>query len=69
MNEASTNFEKGYPKKRGLYRCLVNGKEQVLVHHYCGMNRRHWWTYTSGHDVLGEILYYPKPVAVRKQDV
>ena len=59
---------KGYPKERGLYRCQVDGREQVLVHHYCGTNRRHWWTDTAGFDVLGEILFDPKPVAIRKKD-
>ena len=67
MSRADTNYIKGFPTERGLYRCKVNGKEQTLVHHYCGMNRRHWWTYTSGHDVIGEILYDPNAVAVRKK--
>lgn len=58
----------GWPEERGLYRCTIDGGEPVtLVHHYCGNTNRHWWTYTSGHDAIGNIKYDPEPIAVRKK--
>lgn len=46
-----------------MYRCEVDGKEQVLVHHYCGDTRRHWWTDTSGYDVISPVRFDPEPIA------
>lgn len=57
---------KGWPEARGLYRCKVDGKEQILVHHYCGDTKRHWWTDTAGYDVIGDIEHDPEPVAKQK---
>lgn len=62
-----SEMQRGWPDERGLYRCKVNGEEVVLVHHYCGNTKRHWWTYTSGHDAIGDIMFDPEPVAVRKK--
>ena len=42
-----------YPEKRGLFKCLVDGKKMVLTHHYCANNNKHWWTTTDGYDVVG----------------
>ena len=56
-------LESGWPETRGLYRCEVDGKEQVLVHHYCGDTRRHWWTDTSGYDVISPVRFDPEPIA------
>lgn len=62
-------YEVGFPKERGLYRCKVgeNNLDQVLVHHYCGENKKHWWTDTAGYDVLEKVMYNPEPLAVRKK--
>ena len=30
-----TEWNKGYPEKRGVYKCRVDGKEQYLVHKRC----------------------------------
>ena len=55
------DWKTGWPKKRGLYRCKVDGTPMVLTHHYCVNNKKHWWTTTSGHDVVGcEILWREK---------
>lgn len=51
----STNAERksGWPKDRGIFRCLVDDKPMILTHHYCELNNRHWWSTTDGHDVVG----------------
>lgn len=58
----STSKEKdwkaGWPEKRGIYHCKVDGKEMALTHHVCTMHNRHWWSTTNGYDVVGcEILW------------
>ena len=63
-----SKYVEGYPKERGLFRCIIDGeREQILVHHYCGTTRRHWWTDTAGYDAIGNIQYDPDAVAVRKK--
>lgn len=57
----------GWPEERGLYRCQIDGNEQVLVHHFCGDTGRHWWTDTAGHDIIRKVLFDPDPVAIRKR--
>ena len=58
MKEQNEEFKKGYPDKRGLYRCLVDGQVRHLVHHKCDITGRHWWTDTAGYDVVGfEVKY------------
>ena len=47
MKEQNEEFKKGYPDKRGLYRCLVDGQVRHLVHHKCDITGRHWWTDTA----------------------
>lgn len=42
-----------WPKDRGIYKCLVDGKPMVLTHHYCSNSDRHWWSTTAGYDVVG----------------
>lgn len=48
-----SEWNKGWPDKRGLYRCRVDGKEKFLVHHHCELNGKHWWSDTKGFDVVG----------------
>ena len=56
---------KGYPSERGLYHCIVDGKEQILVHHICMNNGKHWWSDVRGYDVVGyEIKYKGKKLNV-----
>ena len=56
-------WKDGWPAERGLYHCLVDGEKRALVHHYCCNNGKHWWSTTSGHDVVGcEILWRDKIV-------
>ena len=50
------DWKNGWPDKRGLYRCKVDGKETVLVHHRCDLNGRHWWSDTRGFDVVGHRI-------------
>ena len=50
------DWKNGWPDKRGLYRCKVDGKETVLVHHRCDLNGRHWWSDTKGFDVVGHRI-------------
>lgn len=47
-----SNYRTGWPDKKGLYKCKVDGKERTLHHHHCKDNGRHWWTYTDGSDVI-----------------
>lgn len=53
-----TEYKDGYPNERGMFKCLVDGKETYLIHHYCVNNGKHWWSYTSGHDVIAESIQY-----------
>lgn len=48
-----SEWRKGWPKQRGLYRCRVDGDERLLVHHCCDLNGKHWWSDTKGFDVVG----------------
>ena len=65
--DQSERMIEGWPKKKGLYRCSVDGKEMVLHHHFCEMNHRHWWTDTSGYDVIADvILHDPEPIVAQK---
>lgn len=60
---SNEEWKDGWPAERGLYHCLVDGKKMALVHHYCCNNGKHWWSTTSGHDVVGcEILWRDKIV-------
>ena len=45
--------DKGYPTRRGVYRCKVDGKEMWLSHRTCDLTGRHWWATVDGHDVVG----------------
>ena len=60
-----SEWKKGWPKDRGLYRCLVDGKPKALTHHYCVLNGRHWWTTTSGHDVVGCEIQYSEKISIK----
>lgn len=51
-----SEWNEGWPDKRGLYRCKVDDKETVLVHHRCDLNGRHWWSDTRGFDVVGHRI-------------
>lgn len=60
---SSEEWKSGWPEERGLYHCKVDGEKKALVHHYCCNNGKHWWSTTSGHDVVGcEILWRDKIV-------
>ena len=50
------DWRSDWPDRRGLYRCKVDGKETVLVHHRCDLNGRHWWSDTKGFDVVGHRI-------------
>ena len=59
-----SDWQKGYPDTRGLYRCKVDGQEKILVHHVCVINDRHWWSDIKGYDVVGcEILFQNKKLS------
>ena len=66
MSGADTKYRTGWPDKRGMFRCKVGDTEQILVHHYCGDTKRHWWSDTAGYDVIGEVRFDPVPFAARK---
>ena len=53
-----TEYKDGYPNERGLYKCKVDGKETYLMHHFCANNCKHWWSYTSGQDVIANKIQY-----------
>ena len=53
-----TEYKEGFPKERGLYRVTVDGKETILVHHICLNNGKHWWSDTSGFDVVGHKIKF-----------
>lgn len=53
-----------WPKKRGLFECVVDGKRMALVHHFCENNGKHWWTTTSGHDVVGCDIKWGKEITL-----
>lgn len=54
----NTEWHTGFPDKRGLYHCKVDGKETYLIHHCCDMTNKHWWSDSRGFDVVGcEILF------------
>ena len=46
-------YKDGFPEERGLYKCKVDGKEQILVHHLCQVSGKHWWSDVLGYDVVG----------------
>ena len=53
-----TEYKDGYPNERGMFKCLVDGKETYLIHHHCCNNGKHWWSYTSGHDVIADKIQF-----------
>lgn len=58
------NKENKYPDKRGLYKCIVDGKKMILTHHYCENNKKHWWTDTRGYDVVGCNIEVVEPFSI-----
>ena len=62
-----SEWNEGFPDKRGMYECLVDGKETYLVHHECMNNGKHWWSDTRGYDVVGcDIKYKGKALTAEK---
>ena len=57
---SESEFIAGWPKERGLFKCLVDGKEKYLVHHMCDITGRHWWSDTAGYDVVGCQIRHSK---------
>lgn len=55
MSKKKKTYQKGFPEKRGLYDCKVNGNETVLVLHKCDMTCKAWWMTVDGHDVIGDV--------------
>lgn len=53
----SEDWKTGYPEKRGLYQCRIDGETvTMLAHHRCDLNGRHWWTNTAGGDVVATTI-------------
>jgi len=53
----------GYPDKRGLYKCMVDGKEQFLVCHRCDITGKARWSDVRGYDIVGcQIKYSAGPL-------
>ena len=60
-----TEYKDGFPNERGLFKVKVDGKETYLVHHFCANNCKHWWSDTSGFDVVGhEIKFIDKKLTI-----
>lgn len=56
--KAKPKYIEGFPTERGLYRCKVDGKEKVLVHHICMNNGKHWWSDAAGYDVIANKITF-----------
>ena len=57
-------YKEGFPEERGLYKCKVDGKEQILVHHVCLNSGKHWWSDVIGYDVVGfQIQFQDKKLS------
>ena len=54
----SIKYQEGYPNERGFYKCKVGDEEMILIHHICTVNGRHWWSDTTGHDVVGHEIKF-----------
>lgn len=50
-------WHKGYPKKKGMYKCLVNGEEMELYHFICVMNGKHTWYLGKKEEIKEEVLW------------
>ena len=46
-------WNEGYPKEKGLYKCLVGEKEMILIHHHCDLTGRSYWSTLGGQDIVG----------------
>lgn len=53
-------WQDGFPARRGLYKCMVDGKEQFLVCHRCDITGKARWSDTRGYDVVGCDIKYSK---------
>lgn len=51
-----TEWKEGFPERRGIYKCKVDGKETVLTHHKCDMSGKHRWSTVDGYDVIAEKI-------------
>ena len=61
----SDKWKSGWPEKRGVYKCRVDGAEQFLTHHSCDLNGRHWWSTLRGFDVVGcKIEWTGDPIGI-----
>lgn len=50
-------WKSGYPRKRGIYKCRIDGKEeQPLMHKCCEITDRHRWMTLDGQDIVGHAI-------------
>ena len=60
MSEQGTS---GYPERRGLYECRVDGEKRYLVCHRCDITGKARWSDTRGYDIVGcEIKWVRGPL-------
>ena len=56
--EPKVDWHEGYPRVEGAFRCLVDGKEEILLHHMGMSCRGHKWSTTDCRQVIAkEILW------------
>ena len=59
----------GYPERRGLYECSVDGQKKYLILHRCDITGKARWSDTRGYDVVGcEIKYFRGPLKASDLD-
>lgn len=51
-----SKWNEGFPEKRGIYKCKVDGKETVLTHHKCNLSGKHRWSTVDGYDVIADKI-------------
>lgn len=49
-------WKKGFPNKKGVYRCRIDGEEMQLYLFVCTLNpKKKYWTDTSGRRIDEEV--------------
>lgn len=50
-------WNKGYPKNKGFYDCLVDGEVIRMYHFICVMNGKHKWYVSRSEEYHGDVLW------------
>lgn len=57
MNEeTNTEWHKGFPKRKGYYRCRIDGVELQLYLFICELNpKKRYWVDSTGYQITDDV--------------